>query len=313
MKLYEVIERIEFNIASNDDLSGKGVNTIFSKKNIVYALQTALDHYSQYTLGIEGIKSYGVSMTQRSVNAPADAIRTNTYRGFFAVISNLKYLLKPEEFMQINTAYYGNSYTGIPTNVYFWDNYINIFPLFNENFSSSIVNNAAGITATSTKIAVNSVSGFLEYEGRIQIGDEIISYEKFDSATNAFINCRRGVEGTVAAPHAFGTDVYGKNFYVYYYKNHWKVPLLNNSTIDPAYLGKEVEVSDDHMEGIVDEASYKLLSKVDISRAELYKRDYTSFLEKCKYQLVKGRDNTRTYKHVRNRFPFETSTYSRNF
>tara|TARA_R100000353_G_scaffold35504_3_gene28240 strand:+ start:2559 stop:3494 length:936 start_codon:yes stop_codon:yes gene_type:complete len=311
MKLYEVIERIEFNIASNDDISGKGVNTIFSKKNIVYALQTALDHYSQYTLGIEGIKSYSVSTTQRSVNAPQDAVRTNTYRGFFAIISNLKYLLKPEEFIAINNQYYGNNFSGFPTNVYFWENYINIFPLFNESFSATTL--AAPITSESTDITLVSTNGFLEYEGRCQIGTETIAYEKIDIPNNTLLNCRRGVEGTNPQNHVIASPVESKNFYVYYYKNHWKIPLLNNTTIDPSYLQKEMEISDDHIEGVIDEASYKLLSKVDIERAAFYKRDYKEFLDDCKYSLVKGRDNTNTYKTTRHIYPFESTTYSRNF
>tara|TARA_R110000824_G_scaffold154172_1_gene326125 strand:- start:1210 stop:2148 length:939 start_codon:yes stop_codon:yes gene_type:complete len=305
MKLYEVIERIEFNIASNDDLSGKGINTIFSKKNIVYSLQTALDHYSQFTLGIEGIKSYSMTTTQRSVSAPPDAIRTGTYRGFFAVISDLKYLLKPEEFSRINTDFYGNAYTGIPSRVYFWENFINIFPLFNESFTICTVGAVGGISAIDTRIFVECNAGFMEYNGRIQIDNEIIEYGRFDSASGNFLDCRRGVEGTTPAEHDFGETVNGKNFYVYYYKNHWKVPLLNNSTIDPAFLDKDMEVSDDHLEGVIDEASYKLLSKVDISRADLYKRDYKEFLNSCKYELMNGRDNTRTYKSVRGQFPFE--------
>ena len=75
---------------------------------------------------------------------------------------------------------------------------------------------------------------------------------------------------------------------------------------------KEMEVSNDHLEGVIDEASYKLLSKVDTARADLYKRNYKEFLDECKYQLVKGRDNTKTYKSVRQQYPFEYQ-FSREF
>ena len=311
MKLYEVIERIEFNIHSADDLSGKSVNSVFSKKNIVYALQTALNHYSQFTLGIQGIKSYSLSSNQRDVEAPSDAVRTGTYVGFFCVISNLKYLLKPQTFNRTNTEFYGSNWTGIPNYVQFWDNQISIFPLINENFSSTTLVAAAGLSATDTTIVLANAGSFLEYNGRIQIGEEIISYERRDSATNTLVDCKRGLENTSAVAHANGAAVDSKNFYVYYYKNHWKIPLLNSSTIDPSYLSKEMEISDDHIEGVIDEASYKLLSKIDISRADLYKRDYEEFLRRCKAELVKGRDNTRTYTSTRQLYPFEYGSQSR--
>ena len=65
MIVSEVIDRIEFNISTKDDLSGKSANNLFTKRNIVRALKTALDDYAQYTLEIEGIKSYSISEDQR--------------------------------------------------------------------------------------------------------------------------------------------------------------------------------------------------------------------------------------------------------
>jgi len=303
----EVIDRIEFNISTKDDLSGKSANNLFTKRNIVRALKTALDDYAQYTLEIEGIKSYSISEDQRILDAPSDRVRSQTYRGMYVVLSSVIYPLNVKDFNMVKSTYYYNEIKGVPTDAFMWQNKINIYPRMNTSYISTTLEADCDKNATTLTIDHDG-SDFQPRNGRVQVEDEVIEYEKItnNSAIKSTLSgCTRGLEGTAAADHSAGSTVKQKNFYIYYYKIHWDIPLLDNNTIAPAYLTKEMEINDVHLEPIISEASYKLLAKIDINRANFYKQDYKLWLRRAKYEVMQGRNNTKVHGKIRDPYPFE--------
>ena len=301
MKVYEVIDRIEFNISTKDDLSGKSANNLFNKRNIVRSLKTALDDYAQYTLGIEGIKSYTLPYGTREFAAPSDIVRSKGYRGMYVIISQNIYPLAPKDFNYIKSTFYTSSYVGIPSAVFLWENQINIYPMLSQGATTTTL--AAPVSKDDTEITVTSSNGLVLNQGRVKINDEIVSYESING--NQLVGCTRGIENTTPSEHIAGDNVDERNFFVYYNKLNFDIPCLDANTIDPSYLDKEMEVNDVHMEPIICEASYKLLAKIDNVRAEHYKRDYTVWLKRARHEIQRGRNDTSTNSNIRQPYGFE--------
>lgn len=70
---------------------------------------------------------------------------------------------------------------------------------------------ATGITSTATTIPVTSVNG-IPNAGFIRIGTELIAYNEYQVAENGnpaqLLNCARGQDGTTAAAHNNGAQIY---------------------------------------------------------------------------------------------------------
>ena len=303
MKVFEVIDRIEFNISTKDDLSGKSANNLFNKRNIVRALKTALDDYAQYTIGIEGIKSYSLRQGTREFPAPSDVVRSKAYRGMYVIINQNIYPLAPKDFNFIKSTFYTSSFTGIPSAVFLWENQINIYPLLSTG--STITTLSAPVTSADINIDVTSSNGLVLNQGRVKINDEIVAYDSITG--NTLVGCTRGMENTTAVAHLALDAVEERNFFVYYNKLNFEIPCLDANTIDPTYLDKEMEVNDVHLEPIICEASYKLLAKIDNSRAEHYKRDYTVWLKRARHEIQRGRNDTNINANIRQPYGFEVN------
>lgn len=80
---------------------------------------------------------------------------------------------------------------------------LTIYPV--NTFGSVQTNLSADIISSTTTISVNSTTGFSS-AGKIQIGDEIISYTGKTATT--FTGCTRGADSTTAASHSSGWKVY---------------------------------------------------------------------------------------------------------
>ena len=306
MKLYQCIQRIEDNVLSNSDRQGKAANPLFTKRAIVNALDTALWDYSQTTLGIEGIKTYALVSGQAKILAPSDRVRAQQYRTIAAVISQRWYLLEIETQNWMKSKFFTETtHSNIPTRVSLWEDEITIRPVPTTTYKQTTL--GGNITAETTNIPVVSTAGFLQFGGRVHLNGEAISYESTDATT--FKGCRRGLESTVAASHTLGSVFCEANFWIYYNKKHWEIPMFDNSTIDPDWLDKEMEVNDVHMSAVIDEASYQLLSRVDMQRAAFYRADYKEFLEKAKNDISYGQANQNLGSNVRNQYLFEQTAW----
>lgn len=306
MKLYQCLDRIEDNVLSNSDRQGKSANPLFTKKAIVNALETSLWDYSQTTLGIEGIKTYVVETKQQRIAAPSDRVRSQQYRSIAALISSRWYLLRIETEQYIKDKFFTNTLSStIPTCVSIWEDEITIKPIPSFPPVQNTLNGA--ITAQDTEITLTDATGFMTYGGRVHINDEVISYERLDG--NILKQCRRGLESTVASAHSNLDAVKLTNFWIYYNKKHWEIPMLSSTKIDPSYLTKEMEINDVHMPAIINEASYQLLCRVDMQRAQLYRADYKEFLQKAKWDIQAGQANQNVGSEVRAPYFFETERY----
>tara|TARA_R110000824_G_scaffold14456_2_gene61488 strand:- start:7606 stop:8544 length:939 start_codon:yes stop_codon:yes gene_type:complete len=306
MKLYECISRIEDNVLSNSDRQGKAVNPLFTKQAIVNALESSLWDYAQTTLGLEGIKTYALVSGQSKIVAPSDRIRSQQYRTIAAIVSQRWYLLEIQSQTYMKNTFFANTLgANIPTRASLWEDEIEIRPVPRSTYKQTTLD--GNITATDTDIDVVSTAGFLRYGGRIHLGGEVISYESTDDTT--FKGCRRGLENTVAKIHTLGSVICEGNFWIYYNKKHWEIPMFDSSTIDPDYLTKEMEINDVHMPAVINETSYKLLCRVDMDRALLYRADYKAFLEQAKWGIKEGQANQNIGSTMSNPFLFQTSAY----
>lgn len=284
MKVFECLDRIRFNTATLDDLSGKAITTLFSNKNIIAQLKYALDKYASETLAIEGIYSIPLATTVQSISAPQDALRTQTYKFIILYINGYKYYLRIESLINSNT-YFRYQWQGIPSWVIPWQNELQIFPISALSYWSTAL--AADISSTDTTITVENAGPLISKNGRVTIGDEKIVYG--NRVNNTLNNCIRGVEGTTPTTHNEGESVLENNLQIYYFKKHFNIPIYDNNYIDPVYLNMEMEVCDEHMEMITDYTSYKLLSKVDMERAQFFKINFDEWLNNVKADVRFGR------------------------
>lgn len=299
----DIIERIKFYIASQHDLSGKNVNNLFSNKNIVQQLKFAFDKYASYTKAIQSIYSLPVSGDTAVIDEPPFILRGEGIRFLVWFISGFAYPLNENN---LNNTY-GNFPTviqGLPKWFKYWDKKITFYPQNSNGFNKTHL--AYDVQPKDTVIKVASTNGFPDKCGRITIGSEKIEYENKD-ATH-FYNCTRGIEGTTPAAYDYSSCVFENNVWVYYHRLHFEIPVLSDDTIVNEVLDKEVLINDEHIETICDFAAYKLLSKIDVQRAALYKVNFDEWLENCKAEIIKGRSRITRTRGIRGNYGFESET-----
>src|SRR5208283_2317677 len=259
MNIQQIIDIINFNILSIHDLSGKAINSPFGNTPntfITTQLNLALLKYAQYTKALESIKSMPIGSISL-ITPPSDIIRSQGINFMTIVINSFKY---PIQMQDISTTI-GNfpvQSQGIPTWGFYWQNLIQLYPQNNNTYAQTLLTN--DILATDTTINVESTAGFEIKAGRITIGNEVIYY---DSITlTSFINCKRGMEGTIASANPINTPVLCNNLWFYYFKKHFNIPVNPDDSIPANILAMESDVPDEHLEVITDYTSYKLLHKL---------------------------------------------------
>jgi hypothetical protein len=161
---------------------------------------------------------------------------------------------------------------------------------------------SAGVNASVTTLPVASTAGFIATGGRVTIGTEKILYEYTD-ATN-FYGCIRGAEGTTASTHNTSDTVKENNLIIFY--NRLPLPITASDTPSPTTLAKNIEIVEEHMEGITDIIAYKLLVKVDPERAVVYKVDAEALYEQYSNDIRAGYYRGRKGVNVRDPYSNET-------
>jgi hypothetical protein len=175
--------------------------------------------------------------------------------------------------------------------------YFGVYPMKSTSHKTTTLTKP--ITDTDTTIYVNDTTGFVNNNGRITIGGEKIQYAKRE--TGYFSNCIRGLEMTSASNHNAGVNVDENNLWFFYSRLpiDFTASMHNDSEIPASILGHEIEVFDEHLEGIFDATAYRLLSKIDAERAVQYKQDYELMLEQYKKDIRKGSYRGRMGANVR--------------
>lgn len=295
-----VIERIRFNTATENDLIGKSANEIFSNKNIVATLKFALDDYAKTTKALQAIYSLPVESDIAVISAPPYILRSEGIRFFVWFINGYAYPINEQN---LNNTYgnFPSPIQGLPKWFNYWDDAITFYPQNGNGYNCTCLTYDVGID--DTVIKVENTSGFAPKNGRITIDDEKIKYEYKDDTH--FYNCTRGIEDTEITTHDYGTCVKENNVWVYYHRLHFDIPVNPDDSIKNDILDKNMLIPDEHIEIICDYASYKLLSKVDAQRASYYKINFDEWLRQAKRDIVKGRSRVQKTGWIREPYQFE--------
>ena len=295
-----VIDRIRFNTATENDLIGKSANELFSNKNIVAQLKFALDDYAKTTKALQAIYSLPVDSDVAVIKEPEGILRSEGIRFFVWFINGYAYPINEQN---LNNTYgnFPSPIQGLPKWFNYWNDTITFYPQNGNGYNCTTLTFDLGLT--DTVIQVDNTTGFPAKNGRITIGDEKIGYE-FKDGTH-FFNCTRGLENTEIATHDYADCVKENNVWVYYHTLHFDIPVNPDDTIKKEILDKNMLVVDEHIEIICDYASYKLLSKVDAERASYYKVNFSDWLQQAKRDIVKGRSRVQKTGWIRQPFEFE--------
>ncbi len=295
MKILEALDIIRFNTSTQNDLSSKNINDLFTDRNIVRQFKYALDKYARATKAIEDIFSFPLENNAEFVDVPPLALRSESYKMIYVWLSGVKYLMSNPGLLERNTYFSYQTINGIPVWFVPWNDKAYISPSTSTNYSTTTLNGA--LTATDTTITLTDGSSFLQRDGRITIGSEKISYVSRNG--NVLSNCTRGVEQTTAATHDDLTAVSENNMWLFYRRLHTTI------TDNKATWDNDLEIPDEHVEMITDYTTYKLLSKIDGSRAAFYKINFDEWLRKTAISINKGRTAIHKTGSVRNPFAWE--------
>lgn len=294
MKVKKVLEAIEFNISTLNDLSGKSINRIFSDKDIVRQLNFSLLRYSSETLALEGIHTFTLDTKIQYAAIPELALRSRTYRMIVVYVQGVQYVLDIANLNNIQ-AYFPYSFQGLPNWVLPWADKLYFFPTNGTSFAQTTL--FSTITDEDTTITVSDASALPLQSGYVTIGTEKVSYNY--RTGNVFYQCVRGAESTTAEAHSAGDAVIENNCHIFYFKRHFEIPVSDKGVVDKTTLDREMEVCDEHIQVITDYASYKLLSKTDASRAAAYKVDFDEWLIKVSANIKQGRSKITNTGNIR--------------
>lgn len=299
MKLYETLRRINFKIGTLDDITGKAINNIVETRYIIDELNTQMFQYANKTKGVQDTYSTVANINEPIIKAPANALRSCSYL-FAEVIVNGK--IFPLDVRGTNNVL--NNFTINPYNaITSWimpfgqgkTQYLGLFPT--NSTSANVTKLTKQVLSTDTTIEVENTTGFIRNFGRVQIGTEKIMYQYCDS--NKLYGCTRGIEGTQAQNFDVNTDVTHCNLIIYYAKLPEKIIVYDNNFVSQETLNKDLEICEEHMEGIIKIVAYNLILKLDNTRAAQYKIDSEELFRQYETDIRKGYSNIRKGANVR--------------
>lgn len=313
MDLETALNRIKFKIGSMDDLNSKAVNPLVSTSNLIYELNAQTQKYAIKTKGIQDVFSASVTSNTQFLGSPSLALRSGAYRFAILIVNGYFQPLDIRGQNDVSAIYRVSPLRGIGS----WLTVIQevntqrifFYPMPGVSYHTTTL--SSGISASDTTIPVASTASFVSTGGRITIGSEKILYQ-YKDATN-FYGCIRGLEMTTAVTHSTSATVSENNLVV----NYSRLPVSFTAIDTPSVtqLATELEVVDDHVEGLLDIVAYNLLIKIDPARATAYKIDGESLFEQYKLDVAKGHGKNRPGVNVRepymneNGVPFQGNRY----
>lgn len=295
MNLRDALARITFKISTVDD--SHAVNSLVSTVNMLYELNAQLNLYAMKTKGIQDFYSVPITSNNQFIDAPPLALRTEAYRYAYLITRGWVNPIDIRGQRDITPIF-----RGLPIrSVGGWIMILNeinhqriyFYPMSATSFNSTTL--TGNISAVDTTLPVTSAASFIATGGRLTIGTEKILYE-YKDMTN-FYGCVRGVEGTTAAIHGTNDAVNENNLVLTYSRLHTPLTITANPTTDQ--LNAELEIVEEHVEGILDITSYGLFRHIDAERAAAYKADAVAMLEQYKLDIQKGYSKSRPGVNVR--------------
>jgi len=305
MRVAQALEVLRCNTGTLSDITNKAVNQIFTNQLLLQFLQFQLDQYANITKAIEDVYSFPLNTQTPIVEAPPRALRSEGYKFLLYVIQG--------RFFPMDMASLSNSYvyfpypsvSGISTWVLPWGTkdktYFNIFPMNSTNPNSTTL--SSGIIATDTTINVVSTNGFLSNNGRITIGSEKIQYQS--KTATSFVGCLRGAEGTTAEEHLTASAVTENNVWLFYCRLHRDITITTEDFVPTTILETEIEVTDEHVNGILKAVTYDMMLKLDNEKAQAYKVNADELYLQYRNDIRKGRARVRQGTNIRDPFLYE--------
>lgn len=288
MRVREALERINYNVGSLDDVTGKAINPIVTNRIIIYQLNTQLQQYANITKGIEDVYSFPLESNTPFVEAPELALRSESYAYGYVISRGTIFPIDMRSPRDVLPRFRVNPVMGITNWFMAWHagrkKFLSMFPM--NSVTRVTTNLTSEIKADAVTIPITSSTGLINNHGRVTIGSEKILYERKD-ATNLY-GCVRGVEQTTASYHPTNEVVYENNVILFYARLPVPIIIRDDSLIEKTTLDREIEVVDEHLEGVLKAVSYNILVKVDPERASVYKMDYNDLYGQYARDIKKG-------------------------
>lgn len=306
MKVNEALRRINFKIGNMDDITGKSVNPIIDNRYVVDELNTQLRQYANITKGIQDIYSFSLQTKTPFVEAPILALRSQSYYAISVLYNGTMYSADMRSPREVLPNFPVNPVQGI-TNWFMPFNagnkaYFGAYPM--NSTAPKTTNLTKNITSEDTIISVTSTAGFINNNGRLTIGSEKIHF-KYKDLTN-FYGCERGVEMTNPVSHENNEIVNENNVIMYYARMAMPIIVRDDNFIEKAILDRDIEVVEEHMEGIIKAVAYNLIIKIDPDRANFYKVDADALYEQYRIDISKGYFRGRSGTNTRNPYYSES-------
>ena len=299
MKLFEALRRINFKIGTLDDITGRAINNIVETRYVIDELNTQLYQYANKTKGIIDTYSTQLNTDRTFIQAPKMALRSQSYLFGQLIVDGRIFPLDIRGKNDTLNNFVISPFQSITSWIMPFSQgkaqYLGAFPT--NSTSASVTKLASDILSTDTTIEVNSTKGFIKTFGRLQIDNETILYEYCDDTK--FYGCVRGIEGTKAENHATNSNVTHCNLILYYARLPKKIEVYDDNFVSEETLNREIEVCEEHMEGIIKIVAYNLIMKLDNSRAGQYKVDADELFEQYEADIRKGYSNIRKGANVR--------------
>lgn len=304
MKVNECLRRISFKIGTLDDVTGRAINPIINNRTIIDELNSQLRQYANITKGIQDIYSFPLNTSVPFIQAPSLALRSEGYFYWYVYSNQTIFPGDMRGAADVYRYFKYNPISGITNWIMPWQagsngQYLSGFPM--KNVSAKTTTLTSNITFETTTIPVTSTAGYVRNHGRITIDNEKILYGRLD-ATN-FYDCVRGVEMTTPVIHTSTTTVSENNVIIFYSRLPAAIVVHDDNTVEDAILNRDIEVCEEHMEGVIKLVAYNLLVKLDPTRAAIYKIDGDALFEQYAKDIRRGYWRGRQGTEVRDPYP----------
>jgi hypothetical protein len=288
MIIQEILRRINFKIGTWDDISGRAINPIVSNQVIIDELNSQLNQYANITKGIQDVFSFSLNRNDQFREAPSLALRSEAYFYIYVISNGVIFAVDMRGQRDVYKTFIFNPINGITNWMMAWNAgkkpYLGVFP--NNSLNAKTTTLTANITAIDTTIPVVDTTGFVSRNGRFTLGTEVVEYQ-YKDATN-FYGCNRGQEMSDASLHSSGDILIENNIIIYYSRLAQKVILNDEQLVPQQVLERELEIVEEHVEGIIKAVAYNILIKLDPERANVYKVDYLDLYEQYRQDIKKG-------------------------
>ena len=300
MNIDEALRRINFKIGTLDDITGRAINNIIETRYIIDELNTQMFQYANKTKGVQDTFSTIANYNESIIKAPKNALRSCSYIFAEVIVDGKIFPLDVRGTNNVLNNFTINPCTGITS----WlmpfgqgkNQYLGLFPT--NSTSANATKLTKELLPTDTTIEVENAKGFIRNSGRLRIGAETIMYQSCDSTK--FYGCVRGIEGTKAEYYPANTEVTHCNLIIYYAKLPEKIVVYDDNFVSQETLNKELEIIEEHMEGIIKIVAYNLILKLDNTRAGQYKVDADALFSQYEADIRKGYSKIRKGANVRN-------------